>query len=105
MMEGVPFIWLLVGGHPPVLGATCPTHTQGRGLHKAMNNRREELLGGHPRVCLPVLLILQCTYKSPGDLVKCRFWFSKSGRALSVCISSKLPGDADADSLGTTKTL
>ena len=28
-------------------------------------------------------------------LLKCRFWFGRPGRGLGLCISNKVPGDAD----------
>ena len=34
--------------------------------------------------------------QSQGILLKCRFWFGRPGRGLGLCISNKIPGDADA---------
>ena len=33
--------------------------------------------------------------QSQGILLKCRFWFGRPGRGLGLCISNKVPGDAD----------
>ena len=33
--------------------------------------------------------------QSQGSLLKCRFWFGRPGRGLGLCISNKVPGDAD----------
>lgn len=42
------------------------------------------------------LLKLECAWESPGDLMKSRFWLSRSGLKLRICVSNKFLGDARA---------
>lgn len=50
------------------------------------------------------LQILMCI-KSPGDLVKLKIWFRRSEVRHEICISSKLPGIAEAAGSWTNHTL
>lgn len=42
------------------------------------------------------LLHCEVHMSHPGVLLKCRLWFSGSRKGLSICISNKLPGEANA---------
>lgn len=48
-----------------------------------------------------VFLKLHCASKSPGVLLKWRFWVNWSYMELRICISNKFPRDADDASLWT----
>lgn len=46
--------------------------------------------------------LLQLMFEHHGALVKCKFWFSRCGVGLQICISNKLPGDVHTASPQST---